>query len=170
MNDVCGFNQANIDDHYAMYDDPFDDDFQYDFDEENIRSIFDKTKNYGATRMSRYLLLLLINTPLILLSMLGALTRFKLHKSTKLRFFIQIISWILVFVGLASAETIYTWLFQNNLTQTEPLSLFDVIQITAIVVVYYIANRSYAKVEALEKRVQDLHQELSIKLSKNGYK
>ncbi len=46
MNDVCGFDQTNIDYHYAMYDDPFDDDFQYEFDEENIRFLFDKTKSY----------------------------------------------------------------------------------------------------------------------------
>lgn len=118
--------------------------------------------------MSRYLLLLLLNIPFIALSMLSALTRYKLHKSTARRLVAQIIIWLTVFIGLASAESIYIWLFQHNLTQTEPLSLFDVIQITAIVIVFYIANRSHTKVEALEKRVQDLHQELSIKLSNNG--
>jgi hypothetical protein len=99
------------------------------------------------------------------MSILSAITKYKLGQLTKNRLIIQLVLWILIFIGLASAESVYNWLFQNNLTQTEPLSLFDVIQITAIVMVFYIANRSRAKIEFLEKRVQDLHQELSIRLS-----
>ncbi len=117
--------------------------------------------------MSRYLLLLLLNLPFILFAILGAITQYKLKRSTKKRLIAQLSTWILVFIGLASAESIYNWLFQHKLTQTEPLSLFDVIQITSIILVFYIANRSHAKIEALEKRVQDLHQELSIRLSNN---
>jgi hypothetical protein len=64
------------------------------------------------------------------------------------------------------AEPLYEWLFVNNLTQTESLSLFDVIQITAIVIVAYMTNRCYIKIETLEKRANDLHRELSIRLSK----
>lgn len=115
--------------------------------------------------MSRYLLLLLLNLPFILLAILGAITQYKLSRSTKKRFIAQIVIWLLVLVGLVSAESTYNWLFQNNLTQTEPLSLFDVIQITAIVIVFYMANRTRTKLENLEKRVQDLHQEISIRLS-----
>lgn len=115
--------------------------------------------------MSRYLLLLLLNLPFILLAILSAITQYKLARSSKKRLVFQVTCWSLVLIGLASAEFIYTWLFQNELTQTEPLSLFDVIQITAIVIVYFIANRSRAKIEILEKRVQDLHQELSISIS-----
>ena len=116
--------------------------------------------------MSRYLLLLILTLPFILMSILSAITKYKLGRSTKKRLYTQLILWGLVFIGLASAESIYNWLFQHQLTQTEPLSLFDVIQITAIVFVFYIANRSRSRIEILEKRVQDLHQELSIKLSK----
>lgn len=115
--------------------------------------------------MSRYLLLLILTIPFILLSIISAITQYKLGRSTKKRLVIQIIIWLLILVGLASAESIYSWLFQSKLTQTEPLSLFDVIQITAIVIVFYIANRSRAKIDMLEKRLQDLHQELSIRLS-----
>ena len=116
--------------------------------------------------MSRYLLLLLLNLPFILLAILGAVTRYKLKHLSKKRLIIQVSLWALILTGLALSEFIYNWLFAHNMTQTEPLSLFDVIQITAIVIVFYIANRSRAKIENLEKRVQDLHQELSIRLSK----
>jgi hypothetical protein len=112
--------------------------------------------------MSRYLLLLLLNLPFILLAILGAITQYKLNHSNKKRLVTQVTIWTIVLIGLASAEFIYNWLFKNELTQTEALSLFDVIQITAIVIVFYIANRSRTKIELLEKRVQDLHQEISI--------
>lgn len=120
--------------------------------------------------MSRYLLLLLLNIPFIFLSILAAITQYKLGHSTKKRLFSQILIWIIVLIGLSSSEIIYNWLFQHKLTETEPLSLFDVIQITAIIIVFYIANRSRIKIEFIEERMRELHQELSIRLSKEKNK
>jgi len=118
--------------------------------------------------MSRYLLLFLLNLPFIILALLGAITQYKLNRSTKKRFISQILLWLFVLVGLALAQPVYIWLFQSNLTQTEPLSLFDVIQITAIVIIFYLLNRTMTKVSALEHRLKNLHQEISITLSKEN--
>ena len=74
--------------------------------------------------------------------------------------------WLAVVTALASAQPLYEWLFSHNLTETEPLSLFDVVLFTGLVVTFYIANRTRSKVEGLETRLRDLHQELSIILSK----
>jgi hypothetical protein len=115
--------------------------------------------------MSRYLLLFLLNFPFILAAILGALTQYKLGKSSKRRFIAQTILWLVILTGLLIAQPLYEWLYSNELTQTEPLSLFDVIQITAIVVTFCIANRTRAQLESTERRLQDLHQELSIRLS-----
>jgi hypothetical protein len=73
--------------------------------------------------------------------------------------------WLSILGGLIFAESIYGFLFSNNLTQTEPLSLFDVIQITGIIVTLFIANQAHTKADLLERRIQDLHQELSIRLA-----
>lgn len=117
--------------------------------------------------MSRYLLLFLLNLPFVLAGLLSAVTQYKMKHSSRRRFTSSLILWGLILAGLALAEPLYSWLFTNNLTVSEPLSLFDVIQITAIVITFYIANRAVAKTSALEKRVQDLHQELSIILSEH---
>lgn len=115
--------------------------------------------------MSRYLLLLLLNLPFIAAALLSALTQYKMSRISRRRFWVQSLLWLLILAGLVAAEPIYVWLFSNNLTETEPLSLFDVVQITAIVVVFYIANRTRTKLENVEKRLQDLHQDISIDLS-----
>jgi hypothetical protein len=90
---------------------------------------------------------------------------YKLSKISKQRATLQIVLWSVVLIGLVLAKPIYQFLFTNNLTDTEPLSLFDVIQITGIVILLFMANRARTKLDALERRVQDLHQELSIRLS-----
>lgn len=115
--------------------------------------------------MSRYVLLVLLNIPLIFAALLSALVDFKLGKFTRKKYLSQTVIWIFILGALASVKFIYQFLFSNGLTQTEPLSLFDVVQITGIVVVLFMANRSRIKLETLERRVKDLHQELSISLS-----
>ena len=115
--------------------------------------------------MSRYLILLLLNLPFISISILSAITQYKLGRASKRRAIVQILLWVVILIGLASAESIYTWLFSNNYTETESLSLFDVLQITAIVFLLYFVNRLRTKVDHVESRLRDIHQEISIRLS-----
>lgn len=102
---------------------------------------------------------------MVLTALLSALVEYKTNKISRGSFIKQIVIWLIILTGLACAQPIYEFLFNEGLTQTEPLSLFDVIQITGIVYVLFMANRSRIKVETLERRVQDLHQELSIRMS-----
>ncbi len=120
--------------------------------------------------MSRYLLLVLLNTPLIILGITNAVVAYKLDRTSRRRFIFRLVLWLGIFAGLVFAEPIYTFLFNKGLTQTEPLSLFDVIQITAIILVLFLANLANSRVAILEKQVRDLHQELSIRLSEKQNK
>ena len=120
--------------------------------------------------MSRYMILILINLPFIIAGIAGAVVSYKMNHISKKKFVFRTSIWLFVLSGLLFAESIYSFLFSNNLTQTEPLSLFDVIQITGIIITFYIANQAYIKAATLEKRLQDLHQELSIRLSNDRKK
>ena len=115
--------------------------------------------------MSRYLILFFLNLPLILAALASALVDYKMGKYSRKKYIGQTLIWLVILTGLASAKLIYDFLFSKSLTHTEPLSLFDVIQITGIILVLYISNRSRIKLETLERRMQDLHQQLSIDLS-----
>lgn len=120
--------------------------------------------------MSRYLILVLLNVPLAMAALLGATVDYKMGKYSRRKYLFQVALWILILAGLACAYPIYQFLFSNNLTNTEPLSLFDVIQITGIIYILFTANRSRIRIDSLERRVHDLHQELSIRLSEDESK
>lgn len=120
--------------------------------------------------MSRYLILVILNTPLILAAIVNAVVSYNLKHLSFRRLVFKVSFWTTVFVGLVFAESIYNFLYTGGLTQTEPLSLFDVVQMTGVILVFYLVNRLYVKVDVLEKRVQDLHQELSIRLTESKLK
>lgn len=120
--------------------------------------------------MSRYLILIILNVPLLIAAMVNTLVGYKLGRMTKPRFAAGMLFWIILLVGLLFAEPIYNFLFSNHLTETEPLSLFDVMQVTGIIFTLFIANKAYGKASLLERRVQELHQELSIRLSEDETK
>lgn len=115
--------------------------------------------------MSRYLLLFLLNAPLVLAGLFNTIVAYKMSRISRAKFAFQVVFWLVILAGLAGAYPIYQFLFSNKLTDTEPLSLFDVIQITGIIAIFFVVFRLRSKVEVLEKRTQDLHRELSIQLS-----
>lgn len=115
--------------------------------------------------MSRYAILILLNTPMVIAGILSSVVAYKLGRTSLRQFIIKLTLWLGIFLGIVFIEPVYNFLFSNHLTATEPLSLFDVMQITGITFTLFIANRAFMKADLLERRVQDLHQELSIRLS-----
>ena len=120
--------------------------------------------------MSRYLILVLLNAPIVFAGLFNALIDYKTKKIKPKKFIFQTTIWLIIFIGIILTKYIYEFLFSNHLTQTEPLSLFDVIEITGIILVLFMANRSRLKLELMDKRFQDMHRELSIQLSKDNEK
>ena len=120
--------------------------------------------------MSRYTILVIFNLPLILAAISNAIVSYKLKHLSLRRFVLKVLFWIVVLLSLVFAESVYNFLYSEGLTQTEPLSLFDVIQMTGVIYVFYLVNRLYVKVDVLDRRTNDLHQELSIRLSDKDIK
>jgi hypothetical protein len=109
----------------------------------------------------------LLNLPLIIAGLLGGLVDYKLEKITRNKYLFQTCLWLIILIGLMLAQPIYRFLYTHHMTQTASMSLFDVIELTGIVYVLFMANRSRVKSDVLERRIQDLHQELSIRLSES---
>lgn len=115
----------------------------------------------------RYIILVLLNLPVILLGLVNIITQYKLKSISHRRFKSQLILWLVLLVLLIGSFPVYNYLSGKPLTDSSELSLFDVVQTTAIVVLIYIVNTQRRHLEKNEKIVRELHQEISIKLSEN---
>jgi hypothetical protein len=73
--------------------------------------------------------------------------------------------WIGILIVVVGSFPIYNLLSGNPPLQSDELSLFDIVQTTVIVLLIYIINSQRQRVDRLDTRLRDLHQELSIQLS-----
>lgn len=113
----------------------------------------------------RYIILVLLNTPIILLALVNLVTKYKLDKISKYKFRSQFVIWLVLLIVLIGSFPVYNILSGRAPLDAHELSLFDIVQTTAIILLIYVINSQRQKSEQLEHRVRNLHQELSIKLS-----
>ena len=113
----------------------------------------------------RYVILVLLNLPIILLGLLNIVTKYKMKRVSRRHFVKQLTMWIIILVVLIGSFPIYNILVGRSVLDSIDLSVFDIAQTTAIVFLFYIVNDQRQKAEHAERRLRDLHQELSIILS-----
>lgn len=115
--------------------------------------------------MDKYTLLLILNLPFVIF---GYLKAFMMYQEGILRrggLILRIVFWTIIILGFVFAQKIYNYLSDNNLTDSPPLSLADVILVTGVVFCLFLTIRMYSKIDKLEKKISDLHEELSIRES-----
>jgi len=113
----------------------------------------------------RYLILVFLNLPIIILAFINIFTQYKMKKITYGRFWQQFIIWQLILIVLLSSFPIYNLIMGAALFDSSKLSGLDIVQTTAIIYLVYIVNDHRRKIERSENIVRELHQELSILLS-----
>ena len=115
----------------------------------------------------RYILLVLLNLPIILLALFNIITQYKLKKISPKRLRHQFGLWLIILIVLVCSFPAYNLFVGHPIFDSSQFSLFDIFQTTAIVVIIYVLNRQRQKIEQNEITIRDLHQELSIKLSED---
>jgi len=113
----------------------------------------------------RYIILLLLNLPIVLLALVNLVTLYKMKKMSKYRFTTQIVIWLVILVVLVISFPAYNYLVGRPILDAHELSLFDVTQTTVIIYLIYIINTMRRKANQNEQMIRELHQEVSIKLS-----
>lgn len=116
----------------------------------------------------RYAILVLLNIPIILLALINIVTQYKIRKISRNRFKHQLAIWIIILVVLIGSFPLYNLLTGKQPLDSSSLSSFDIVQSTAIIFLFYALNNQRRKLDQLEQRLRDLHQEVSIKLSENN--
>jgi hypothetical protein len=115
----------------------------------------------------RYIILLILNAPVLLLAFTNLLVQFKLKKITPKLFYQQLGVWFVISTVLVCSFPVYNSLTNKPLLDSASFTAFDIVQTTAIVYLLYVINDHRRKIERTEKTLRDLHQELSIKLRDN---
>lgn len=105
-----------------------------------------------------------------MLALLSIVTKYKTKKITKRRFRLQTTFWIITLILLVVSFPIYNYLAGNNTFESTKLTVFDIIQTTVIFYLVYAFTNIQQKLDTTNRRLQDLHQELSIILSTNDKK
>ncbi|MEO5949045.1 MAG: hypothetical protein ABIP74_01455 [Candidatus Saccharimonas sp.] len=88
-----------------------------------------------------------------------------MKRITKERFRLQALLWITILLVLVMSFPVYNLLSGRSPLDSHELSLFDMTQITVLISLIYIVSHQRQRIEANERRLRDLHQELSIILS-----
>lgn len=113
----------------------------------------------------RYLILVLLNLPVILLALVNIVIQYKMKKVSVNRFRHQIFLWLVILIVLIGSFPTYNYLSGKDIFDSSELSLFDIAQTTVIIYTVYTLNNQRRRIEQNERTLRDLHQELSIRLA-----
>lgn len=120
--------------------------------------------------MNKYVLLVVLNSPFIFLGILRAVRRYNMSEINLLSLLARLVFWVSVLTGLIFANNIYIYLSSNGLTNSPPLSLADVVLTTGVIFCIYSIIGLYARLDKSERRATELHEKLSMYLSKDNIK
>jgi hypothetical protein len=114
--------------------------------------------------MSKYLLLVLINLPIVLIGVARAITRYKTKPAriSRDKCVLEVVFWLAIGVALSFVEPIYNTLIQHNLTDSPPMSLFDVVVLTLFVFCLLMIVEVNEELTAQKKTISRLHEKLAI--------
>lgn len=115
--------------------------------------------------MDKYLLLFVLNVPFVIFGVLKAVMAYRTKSVDRLTFLLRMLFWAVILAILVFAQPIYNYGFSHGWTDSSPLSLFDVVLATGFMLCLSLSIKLYAKVDAMDKRLSDLHERLSILLS-----
>ncbi len=110
--------------------------------------------------MDKYLITIILNFPIIIFGLIRSVASFKNKKHGKKRAYFEISFWVFTALVVLFIEPAYNMLVVDNLTNSEPLSIFDTMMITAINSLLFLNFRASEKISALEYKVDRLHESI----------
>lgn len=121
--------------------------------------------------LTKYNILIILCLPILLLFLLRIYDNYKRKKISVRGLIILLIFWSILTLGILVNQQIFNYLEQSNLISSTPLSLYDTLQITAIIFLIYVVFRQSYKIEDLQNKLSRLNQEIALReLPKNNEK
>jgi len=106
----------------------------------------------------------LINAPIVLIGVVRAITRYKTKPAriSKNKAVAEVLFWLAIGIGLSFVEPFYNELIRHNLTDSPPMSLFDVALLTLFVFSLLLIVETNEELTSLKKTVTRIHEKLAI--------
>ncbi len=117
--------------------------------------------------LTKYNILIILCLPILLLFLLRIYDNYKRKKISTRGLIILLIFWSILTLGILFNQQIFNYLEQSNLISSTPLSLYDTLQITAIIFLIYVVFRQSYKIEDLQNKLSRLNQEIALRNTKN---
>jgi hypothetical protein len=118
--------------------------------------------------MSKYAILIIINVPLIAVGIISAITDYKASRIiTKRKCMLLILFWLLIGFGLILVEPVYDALIRAHLTDSPPLSLFDIALLTALVFLFFFIMKMNERLDVLNQKLSRIHERLAMISTEN---
>lgn len=102
----------------------------------------------------RYITLVLLNVPIILAALINIITQFKLRRVSATHFKHQLIIWLIIMVVLVGSFPLYNISINHPPLDSSELSVFDILQTTAIILLFYIINNQRQRIDQNERRLR----------------
>jgi hypothetical protein len=112
--------------------------------------------------MNKYMLLVLVNLPLILVGIVSAIADYKTGRITRNRCIFQTVTWLIVGLLLVLVQPVYEVLVTANLTNSPPLSIFDIVLLSVILFCLLLIKRTNEKADLLGKKITRMHENIVI--------
>lgn len=112
--------------------------------------------------MDKYTILIVLNLPLALYGLFNVLISYKLKKIRPTQTLMRLIFWGLILLGIIFAKQLSSLVYQQNLTDSPPFSIFDVVLVTGVMVSLSLVARAHGRIQELETKLTALHEKISI--------
>lgn len=113
--------------------------------------------------MNKYAILILINLPLLIIGVIGAITSYKTKRISKKRMRAELVVWLVIAVGLIFVEPFYNVLIRANLTDSPSMSIFDMVLLTSLLFCLLLIKNSNEKLNLLNRKISRMHEHLAFR-------
>jgi len=113
--------------------------------------------------LTKYNILIILCLPILLLFLIRIYDNFKRKKISVRGLIILLIFWTILTLGIILNQQIFNYLEKSNLISSTPLSLYDTVQITAIILLIYLVFRLTFRIEDLQNKLSKLNQEIALR-------
>lgn len=112
--------------------------------------------------MSRYILLVLLNLPLLLVGIISTITDYKTSRISRRKYRLGLLLWAVAAICLVMTEPTYNALIRYNLTNSTPMSLFDIVLLTIVLYCLFLIRQANIRTTLLSRKLARLHENLAV--------